>query len=106
MQKNRKKFFIVIPIAMLLVLPLLVMLLWNYIVTDIFSIKAISYGQAFGLLVLCRLLFGRFGFGKGPRPPFARPFFKDKMMNLTDEERSRIRQEWRKRSGKKDDETE
>lgn len=103
MQKNRRKFFVIIPIAMLLLLPWVVMLLWNHIVADIFSIKVISYWQALGLFVLSRILFGRFGFGGGRRPPFGKPFFKERMMNMTEEERSRMKEEWKKRFQKSDD---
>ena len=101
MQNNRKKFFILIPIAILLVLPFIVMLLWNNIVVVLFSIKSISYFQALGLFVLCRILFGSFGFGNRNKPPFAKQFMKDKMMNLTDDEKCRMKDEWKKRNENK-----
>lgn len=34
--------------------------LWNWLMPDIFGLRQISYWQAFGLLVLAKLLFGRF----------------------------------------------
>lgn len=46
---------------------LVVMLLWNSVIIDIFSIKAIGYFQAIGLLIISKLLFG--GFHRC-RPPF------------------------------------
>lgn len=95
--RNRKKYFILIPIAILLVLPFVVMLLWNNILVVLFSIKTINYLQALGLFVLCRILFGSFGFGNRPKPPFAKQFFKEKMMNLTEEEKCRMKEEWEKR---------
>jgi len=40
-----------------------VMLLWNWLASGIFGCVAVNYWQALGLFVLCRLLFGGFGFG-------------------------------------------
>ena len=41
-----------------------VMLLWNWLMPAIFGLITISFWQALGILVLCRLLFGSFGFGR------------------------------------------
>ena len=41
-----------------------VMLLWNNLMPEIFSLSTITYFQAFGLIILARLLFGGF---KHPR---------------------------------------
>jgi len=38
-----------------------VQLLWNWLMPEIFGLKAITYLQAVGLLLLSRLLFGRVG---------------------------------------------
>ena len=46
---------------------LLVMLFWNWIGPSLFGLHAVTFWQAVGLLVLCRLLFGRSGFGRGWR---------------------------------------
>ena len=40
-----------------------VMLLWNWLMPTIFGLAVINFWQAFGLLVLCRVLFGSFGGG-------------------------------------------
>ncbi len=45
---------------------LVVMLLWNALLPAIFGLKAISFLQAAGLLVLSKILFG--GFRHRPRP--------------------------------------
>ena len=51
-----------------------VMLLWNWLLPDIFGLKKISYWQAWGLVLLCHLLFKT-----GPHPHHSRnPFKKDK----------------------------
>jgi hypothetical protein len=44
-----------------LVLGFVVQWLWNRLMPDIFSLRQISYWQAFGLVLLGRLLFGGFG---------------------------------------------
>ncbi len=41
-----------------------VMLLWNWLMPALFGLTAIGYWQSLGLLVLTRILFGRFG-GRG-----------------------------------------
>ena len=49
---------------------LVLMLLWNALIPAIFGLKAITYLQALGLLVLARILFG--GFRGRPRPFYSR----------------------------------
>jgi len=98
MQHQRKKYFLLIPIALLLVLPLLIMLLWNNIITVLFSIKAIGYFQALGLFVLSRILLGNFGFANKSKPPFVKHFTKENLMNLTSDEKSKMMEEWKKRT--------
>ena len=50
--------FIIFAIAMLAMLAYVVMLLWNNVVTGIFSVVAITYWQSLGLLILCKILVG------------------------------------------------
>lgn len=40
-----------------------VMLLWNWLMSEIFGLPTISFWQASGLLLLCKILFGGFGGG-------------------------------------------
>jgi len=40
-----------------------VLLLWNWLMPDIFSLRRLTFWEALGLLALCRILFG--GFGRG-----------------------------------------
>ncbi len=79
-----------------------VMSLWNALLPAILGVKAISFGQAIGLLALSRLLFGGF---RGPwgRPGFGgggpgRKHWKQKMterwQTLTPEQREAMRQKW------------
>jgi hypothetical protein len=55
---------------------LLVMLLWNSLLPDIFGLKTITYLQAAGLLILAKILFG--GFNRRQRYFYGhyRPFAK------------------------------
>ena len=39
------------------------MLLWNWLMPDIFGLKRLTYWQAWGLLILCHILFKGFGSG-------------------------------------------
>jgi hypothetical protein len=52
----------------------LVMILWNWLMPAIFHLGPIAYWQAFGLVVLAKLLFGGIHAGHGrpgrPRPPW------------------------------------
>jgi hypothetical protein len=53
-----------------LIVAVLVMWLWNMLMPQIFGLGTISYLQAFGLMILARLLIGTFAFaGRGHRGP-------------------------------------
>jgi hypothetical protein len=67
----------------------LVMLLWNWLLPTLFGLPTITLWQAFGLLILSRMLFGSFGGGGGGRGP--RPH------HMSPEERERFRQRVRDR---------
>jgi hypothetical protein len=64
----------------------LVMLLWNWLLPPLFDWPQITLLQGFGLLALCRILFGGFGGGGGGG---GGNHFEKKM---TPEERERFRQ--------------
>jgi hypothetical protein len=42
-----------------------VMLLWNWLMPEIFGLKTLTYWQAWGVLALSCILFGRIGGGGG-----------------------------------------
>jgi hypothetical protein len=71
----------------------LVMLLWNWLAPALFHLPAITLLQAFGLLVLSRILFGSFG-GRhvGPRHHWRRRM-RERWAQMTPEERERFRGE-------------
>lgn len=62
---------IVIVTIVCLVFGWAVMWLWNTVLPDLLGVRAITYGQAIGLLVLCRLLFGGMHPFRKPHPPCA-----------------------------------
>jgi hypothetical protein len=104
MYRNRRKFhfpfFPIIPIAAALLFGLIVMLLWNAILPAALNAGTLNYWQAVGLLVLCRILFGGF---KG-RPGYQSqhgwrggPPWRRKWMNMSEEEKVKFREEWKKR---------
>lgn len=82
--------------------------LWNAILPPLLGVSLISFWQAVGLLVLCRILFGNFGRGSmGGNARWNRegrlqggPPWREKWTNMTDEERAKLKEEWRKRCGR------
>lgn len=88
------------PVIMLavLVLSAVVMWLWNAILPDLIHVERITYWKSVGLLVLCRILFGGFRFGQ-PRnkPPFFNRGFREKWMNMSEEERNQFKEKLRER---------
>lgn len=76
-----------------------VMLLWNAILPDVLGVKALSFWQALGLLVLCRLLVGGIG---GGRMRSHKGEKHRKWARLDDAERERLRDAWQYRCDKRD----
>ena len=98
---KRKPFFL-IPLfaaAFVALAGLAVQYLWNCVTPELAEgvFKPIGYWTAVGLLVLCRLLFGGFGKGSGgPRAWKEHAMQKHAFMNMSDEDRARMREEWRR----------
>ncbi|MEJ7769347.1 MAG: hypothetical protein WKF89_16125 [Chitinophagaceae bacterium] len=102
----RMIFFPLLFVVITLVLGVAVMYLWNTILTDVVEVKRLGYWQAVGLLILCRVLFGNFGrTRRGARHPMASSYspWRNKLMQMSAEERARFREEWRKRCAPKKD---
>jgi len=78
-----------------------VRLLWNGLLPSIFGWREITFWQALGLLLLCRILFG--GFGRHGFPGSMRRRMAERMgerwERMTPEERERFRQGMRGRCG-------
>jgi hypothetical protein len=100
MKKKREKFYFVpfIIIAVIAILSAIVMLLWNNVLVDIVNVKKITYWQAAGLFILSKILFT--SFRPGPPGGFRRggPPWRNKLMNLSQEERDQFRKEWEQRN--------
>jgi hypothetical protein len=76
----------------------LVMSLWNALMPGIFAVRAISFWQALGLLVLSKILFGGF------RPYRGGPHWRRRMIErweqMTPEEREKFKQGMRRACGR------
>ena len=97
---GRFPFILFFTILKVLVLGGLVMLLWNYVLPAVANVRLLSYRQAVALWLLCRILFSGPGFGSaGYRhgAPWSRGAWKNKWMQMTQEEREKFQQEWKNR---------
>jgi hypothetical protein len=100
----RRKWIFVVPAAILGMLLFafiggeLVALLWNWLLPPLFGWRAITFWQALGLLVLCRMLFGGWGL-HGSRRSRWRHRMAERWDGMTPEERERLRQRMRERCG-------
>ena len=72
--------------------------LWNGLLPGLFGWPQIGFWQALGLLVLCRILFGGFGFSNSSRSN-ARRRMEEQCAHMTPEEREQMRQRMRERFG-------
>lgn len=89
-------------IAAILLFGAVVMGLWNTILTVVLGVKAISFAQALGILLLSKILFGGFhgrSFRGGNGAPMWNQKMKEKCNAMTPEERERFKSEWRNRCG-------
>ena len=86
----------------------IVRLLWNGLLPPLFGWREVTFWQALGLLVLCRILFGGFGLhGRERSNSSVRNRIADRMADrvaerwatMTAEERERFRQRIRERCG-------
>ena len=99
-----RKFRYLIPLfvlAFVALFSLAVYGLWNGVLTDVLGLKAITYWQALGILVLAKILFGGFpGRRGGPfGPPWRGRMMMERWQSLTPEQREQMREEMRRRFG-------
>lgn len=100
--KKYKRFFLFIPMMLfgLSAISYILMLLWNWLMPVIFQLPTISFLQAAGLFALSKILFSSFNFnGRNKRMYFNNHVMKEKMMNMSDEERQQFKEQWKKRCG-------
>jgi hypothetical protein len=99
--KRNKWIFVVGPLALAVFIAIggeVVMHLWNWLVPALFGWRQITFWQALGLLVLCRILFGGWGGHRNDRRAQLRKKY-DRWNQLTPEERERWSESWRSRCG-------
>ena len=97
--KKSKFLFFLIPLLILFAVTFIVMWLWNLLLPEIIGVKSISFWQAMGILILSKILFGGFHFGKGKFGNFKEKMMERKMSGMTDEEKEKFKEIWRKRCG-------
>ena len=99
---RRKKLILIAPLAALAMVAFMalgseiVLLLWNWLLPPLFGFHQITFWQAFGILVLSRILFGGFGFHRSGGPRFRRRM-EGRFDWMTPEEREQLRQRFRQR---------
>jgi hypothetical protein len=95
-------FFIPIGVAAILALvSFVVMQLWNNLLPDILHVGTITFWQAMGIFVLCKILFG-FGpkGGRGGAPWMRRKqMMQERLAGMTAEEREHFKQQMKNRCG-------
>jgi len=87
-----------IGIVAIAVFSFVTMELWNWLMPALFGLRAITWVQALGLLVLCRLLFGGFRGRQGGGRRWKREM-EQRWGQMTPEERERFRAGMRGRWG-------
>ncbi|MGB8524353.1 MAG: hypothetical protein WCD43_15420 [Candidatus Acidiferrales bacterium] len=96
--KRRIAIIILAPIGIALFIWIggeLVMHLWNWLLPPLFGWRQINFWQAFGLLALCRILFG--GVGVRGRHRYNYRFRDGRWERMTPEEREKFREDLRSR---------
>jgi hypothetical protein len=97
--KRNKWIFFVAPLALAVFIWIggeVVMHLWNWLLSMLFGWRQITFWQALGLLVLCRILFGNVGGHGSDRSKSRRPK-PEHWERMTPEEREKFRQDMRAR---------
>jgi hypothetical protein len=92
----QRKYWIFLPfifMAAVLVVGGVVMFLWNAILPEVTGVRPLTFIQAIGLLILCRILFG--GFRGGGRP--GGKWGRGKWGNMSVEEKARMKAAWEER---------
>jgi len=88
---------VVLVLVAIIVFGFVTMQLWNWLMPAIFGLRAITFAQALGLLVLSKILFGGFhrhGGGRGWRR-----HMEERFAQMSPEERERFRAGMRGRRG-------
>jgi fucose permease len=96
--KNKKILIPLCIIAVIFIMSAIVMWLWNAILPDVLHVSTISYWQAMGIFVLCKILFGGYA-GKGRKSRFFRSKHElnHGIHDLSPDSKMKLQGEWRKR---------
>jgi len=102
----KRKLIWIVPLAVLGIAAFIViggeivMRLWNWLLPPLFGWRVVTFWQALGLLVLCRILFGGLGMhgGRGGHRGWRRRM-EERCENMSPEEREKFRQKMRERWG-------
>ena len=107
MNKRKKRLIWITPAAILGMVIFswiggeVVMHLWNWLLPALFGWRQVTFWQALGLLALCRILFGGFGFsGSHHSSSRQRRRMYERWEQMTPEEREKIRHGLHDRSGR------
>jgi hypothetical protein len=93
--RRNKWIFVAAPLALVAFMAIcgeVVMHLWNWLLPMLFGWHQITFWQALGLLVLCRLLFGNLSHGSDRSRSRRRR--DEQWEKMTPEEREKFRQSW------------
>ncbi len=105
---RKKRLFWIAPAAILGIAVFIfiggeiVMRLWNWLLPSLFGWHRITFWQGFGMLALCRILFGGSGWHRSGRSNLRRRIDErraERWEKMTPEEREKFRQGWRGRCG-------
>jgi hypothetical protein len=112
MRPRWQKMIFIAPLAILGMLVFIViggeivLHLWNWLLPPLFGWRQITFWQALGMLLLCRILFGGLGLHGSGRSNIRRRMSErmeermaERCENMTPEERERFRQRMRERWG-------
>ena len=92
----RKKMIWLIPVGIVAVAAFvglggwIVEQLWNWLLPPMFGLHQVTFWQALGILVLCRILFGGFGMQGSGESKMRRRGCRRMRENMTPEERDRF----------------
>lgn len=83
---------------------LVVMSLWNWLMPALFGVRSITFWQAWGVLLLSRILLGSFSGGRSHDRHW-RARLIDRWEQMSPEERAKFREKLRRRWGRFEEET-
>jgi len=92
--------FFVVMVGLFLLLVYGFEILWNITIPELFGLKSMTYGMAFRVLIISRILIGGFGFrwsNNNEKGKFWRERMKMKMETMSEEERAEFKRKlWHK----------